>query len=195
MASNNFPQGRRKQDLEKQAAPLFATITCEPIMASAADHYATVKITMRRKGLALDENDLWIAATALAMGAALITRDNDVNRSKVFQYRTGRHNLSRSKKAQTDPFNRTSLRIRPVIKLSTTITTMPIPSIPVQCSGHFRLLATLVEAATFSAAATATRRENNSRLNDETSGCVCLALPARGARPAHQCTEGNSKGA
>jgi predicted nucleic acid-binding protein len=46
-------------------------------MASAADHYATVKITMRRKGLALDENDLWIAATALAMSAALITRDSD----------------------------------------------------------------------------------------------------------------------
>jgi tRNA(fMet)-specific endonuclease VapC len=69
--------GRRKQNLEKQAAPLFATITCEPIMASAADHYAAVKITMRRKGLALDENDLWIAATSLAMGAALITRDND----------------------------------------------------------------------------------------------------------------------
>jgi tRNA(fMet)-specific endonuclease VapC len=68
---------RRKQDLEKQATPLFATITCETISASAADHYARIKITRQRKGLTLDENDLWIAATALTMGATLVTRDSD----------------------------------------------------------------------------------------------------------------------
>jgi tRNA(fMet)-specific endonuclease VapC len=40
-------------------------------------HYANVKLGRQKKGLALDENDLWIAATALAIGAALVSRDTD----------------------------------------------------------------------------------------------------------------------
>jgi tRNA(fMet)-specific endonuclease VapC len=36
-----------------------------------------IKRTRQLKGLTLDENDLWIAATALALGATLISRDND----------------------------------------------------------------------------------------------------------------------
>ena len=35
------------------------------------------QLTRERKGLALDENDLWIAATALALGSVLISRDSD----------------------------------------------------------------------------------------------------------------------
>jgi predicted nucleic acid-binding protein len=35
-----------------------------------------VKVSQRRRGLPLDENDLWIAATALAMDAALVSRDS-----------------------------------------------------------------------------------------------------------------------
>ncbi len=45
--------------------------------ASAGDHYARIKLERQRKGLALDENDLWIAATALALGATLVSRDTD----------------------------------------------------------------------------------------------------------------------
>jgi predicted nucleic acid-binding protein len=36
-----------------------------------------VKIAQQRRGLPLDENDLWIAATALAMAATLVSRDSD----------------------------------------------------------------------------------------------------------------------
>ena len=61
-----LPQGRRREDLTKQAAPLFATIACEPVPESAGDTYAHIKRTREQQGLALDENDLWIAATALA---------------------------------------------------------------------------------------------------------------------------------
>jgi hypothetical protein len=43
----------------------------------ASDHYATMKFSRQQKGLSLDENDLWIAATAVAIGAILITRDSD----------------------------------------------------------------------------------------------------------------------
>jgi predicted nucleic acid-binding protein len=32
---------------------------------------------LERQGLSLDENDLWIAATASAVGATLVTRDRD----------------------------------------------------------------------------------------------------------------------
>ena len=72
-----LPPSKRWQDLENQAAPLFTIIPCEPIPETAGDHYASIKLTRQRKGLTLDENDLWIAATAVALGATLITRDSD----------------------------------------------------------------------------------------------------------------------
>ena len=39
--------------------------------------YSTVKISQQRRGLPLDENDLWIAATTLAIDATLVSRDSD----------------------------------------------------------------------------------------------------------------------
>jgi len=72
-----LPQSRRRQDLENQAAPLLAIIPCESIPEAAGDHYARIKLTRQQRGLILDENDLWIAATALALGAVLISRDSD----------------------------------------------------------------------------------------------------------------------
>jgi predicted nucleic acid-binding protein len=44
---------------------------------SAGDAYAHIKRTREQQGRALDENDLWIAATASALGATLVTRDSD----------------------------------------------------------------------------------------------------------------------
>ena len=70
-------QSKRRQDLENQAAPLFKIIPCESIPEIAGDCYASVKVTRQRKGLTLDENDLWIAATALTLTATLVTRDSD----------------------------------------------------------------------------------------------------------------------
>ena len=70
-------QSRRRQALEDQAAPLFSIIPCEPIPETAGDYYASIKLTRQSKGLTLDENDLWIAATAFALAATLITRDSD----------------------------------------------------------------------------------------------------------------------
>ncbi len=72
-----LPQGRRRQELEAKATKLFAILPCEPVPEAAGDHYAMVKLARQRKGLALDENDLWIAATALTLGAVLISRDSD----------------------------------------------------------------------------------------------------------------------
>lgn len=72
-----LPQSRRRQNLERQAAPLFAIIPCEPIPEGAGDHYARIKLTRQQKGLTLDENDLWLAATAMVLNSLLITRDSD----------------------------------------------------------------------------------------------------------------------
>ena len=69
--------GRRRTELEGKAGKLFAALPCEPIPPAAGDRYASVKISQQRRGLPLDENDLWIAATALAMEATLVSRDSD----------------------------------------------------------------------------------------------------------------------
>jgi predicted nucleic acid-binding protein len=72
-----LPHGRRKRELEGKTSKLFAAIPCEPIPETADDWYATIKLSRQQKGLALDENDLWIAATARALGAMLVTRDSN----------------------------------------------------------------------------------------------------------------------
>ena len=72
-----LPHGKRRRALEKKANALFSTLLCEPVPESAGDHYARVKIARQRAGATLDENDLWIAATALALEASMITRDSD----------------------------------------------------------------------------------------------------------------------
>lgn len=59
---------------------MLARIPCEPIPVSAAEVYARIKVQTRRAGASLDENDLWIAATALVLGAVLITSDTDFAR-------------------------------------------------------------------------------------------------------------------
>ena len=73
-------QSKRRAELAAKAAKLFASLPCEPIPPAAGDRYAEVKLTQRRLGLSLDENDLWIAATALALGATLVSRDGDFQR-------------------------------------------------------------------------------------------------------------------
>jgi len=74
---SRLPEGRRREKLAKQATPLFATIACQPVPESAGDAYANIKRTREQQGVSLDENDLWIAATASALGATLVTRDSD----------------------------------------------------------------------------------------------------------------------
>ncbi|MDE2094768.1 MAG: type II toxin-antitoxin system VapC family toxin [Burkholderiales bacterium] len=46
-----------------------------PVTAQTADSYALVYVGLSRKGQPIPTNDLWIAASALEHGAALLTRD------------------------------------------------------------------------------------------------------------------------
>jgi tRNA(fMet)-specific endonuclease VapC len=73
-------EGRRRAELEVKAHRLLAALPCEAIPQAAGDHYANVKLTQQQRGVPLDENDLWLAATALAIGATVVSRDTDFQR-------------------------------------------------------------------------------------------------------------------
>jgi|SRR5581483_11236834 len=75
-----LPRGKRRRTLEAEAALLFASIPCVAVPASSGDHYAKMKREAERKGTPVDENDLWIAATARSLNATLATADNDFRR-------------------------------------------------------------------------------------------------------------------
>jgi tRNA(fMet)-specific endonuclease VapC len=72
--------GARRENLKIKATRLFERMICEPIPVTASDHYARIKAACQTSGLALNENDLWIAATAAALEAVLVTRDRDFER-------------------------------------------------------------------------------------------------------------------
>lgn len=72
--------GKRRRALEHRAACLFAAILCDPVPEDVAKFYARLKRAAERAGTPLDENDLWIAATAQAAGSVLVTSDRDFNK-------------------------------------------------------------------------------------------------------------------
>jgi len=75
-----LPSGKKRAELEESTAEMFSIIQCESLPETVGDHYAALKIDLEQKGVALSENDIWIAATALAFGAVLVTRDRDFHR-------------------------------------------------------------------------------------------------------------------
>jgi len=75
-----LPLGKRRQDLEAEASNLFNQLDCVPVPEAVADRYAAIKSAAERQGTPLDENDLWIAATALSLNAVLVSTDSDFQR-------------------------------------------------------------------------------------------------------------------
>jgi predicted nucleic acid-binding protein len=53
----------------------FLAVRTDP--GRAGDFYAAVKVARQQRGLALDENDIWVGGTALALGAIQVSRDSD----------------------------------------------------------------------------------------------------------------------
>ena len=72
-----LPHGRRRMELEQAGRQFLSVFRCEPVPEQAGDFYAIIKLARQQRGLALDENDLWVAAAALALGATLVSRDTD----------------------------------------------------------------------------------------------------------------------
>jgi predicted nucleic acid-binding protein len=50
---------------------------CISVPESASYYYAAVRLKRQKQGLTMEGNDLWIAATVLALGAVLVTADHD----------------------------------------------------------------------------------------------------------------------
>ena len=78
-------EGRKRRALEEKAAKLFEAIPCDSVPSGAAGHYARITRVAERDGTPLDENDLWIAATALDSGATLAASDSDFRRVEGLQ--------------------------------------------------------------------------------------------------------------
>src|SRR4051794_34922624 len=72
-----FRKGRSGDDAEpnsKETRQSVPVLRCESIPSGAGDRYANVKVSQERRGVALDENDLWIAATWCSLQASAIER-------------------------------------------------------------------------------------------------------------------------
>jgi tRNA(fMet)-specific endonuclease VapC len=66
--------------LETEAVNVFRYVECVVVTEAAADQYAFIKAESQTRGTPLDENDLWIAATALSLNATLVSSDADFKR-------------------------------------------------------------------------------------------------------------------
>ena len=75
-----MPQGRRREETIRYAEDTLAMMDYAPVPPEAGDYYASIRVNVERRGLALADNDIWIAATALAHDAVLVTRDTDFHR-------------------------------------------------------------------------------------------------------------------
>ncbi len=74
---SRLPAGKKRDSLQARAEEILGSIICQPISVNAADHYSTIKRKMEARGKSMAENDLWIAAAAIDLGATLVTRDRD----------------------------------------------------------------------------------------------------------------------
>lgn len=77
---DRLPVGKKRTDLEARAQGILALLLIEPVTRPIADVYGRLKASAESQGLTPDDNDLWIAATALALGYLLVTRDQDFSK-------------------------------------------------------------------------------------------------------------------
>jgi tRNA(fMet)-specific endonuclease VapC len=72
-----FAAGTRERKNRAELARFLDSPRVEilPVSAETADSYALIYAGLRRRGQPIPTNDLWIAASALEHGAAVLTRD------------------------------------------------------------------------------------------------------------------------
>jgi tRNA(fMet)-specific endonuclease VapC len=75
-----LPIGKKRQKLQLKLDEVLAKLRCELVPAVAAREYARIKNLCKVSGVSLDDNDLWIAATAVSLGARLVSCDRDFAR-------------------------------------------------------------------------------------------------------------------
>ena len=64
---------------DRRLATLAAALALDPIPVDyrVATAWARLRIDLRDRGLRMPVNDSWIAATAIALGVAVVTQDDD----------------------------------------------------------------------------------------------------------------------
>jgi tRNA(fMet)-specific endonuclease VapC len=72
--------GKKHDALEANAKAVFRACSFVPLIGKHADTYGKLKDQQLRLGVALDENDLWIASIAMVEDATVVTRDKDFSR-------------------------------------------------------------------------------------------------------------------
>jgi tRNA(fMet)-specific endonuclease VapC len=72
---SRLPAGKKRNDLELRAQSILAAFRTEAVTEQIAEVYGHLKASLESQGLSLDDNDLWIAATALTYGNLVVTRD------------------------------------------------------------------------------------------------------------------------
>lgn len=72
-----FAAGSREAKNRAQLGQFLASPRVElvPVTAATADSFALIYATLGRKGQPIPSNDMWIAASAMEHGAALLTYD------------------------------------------------------------------------------------------------------------------------
>ena len=70
-------RGRRRRELLIRTRVLLSGIYCAPVTSETANYYSKIKTDLERRGFLKDDNDIWIAAVAMELGAVLVTRDSD----------------------------------------------------------------------------------------------------------------------
>jgi predicted nucleic acid-binding protein len=70
-----LPRGRKRRRLEEWFEAVVATVDCLPWDAAVARRWAALVVDLREKGQALPMLDGMIAATALAHGLTVVTRN------------------------------------------------------------------------------------------------------------------------
>ena len=75
-----MPLGKKRRDLEARAIGVLGLLPIEPVTKPVADAYGSLKASLESKGINPEDNDLWMAATALTLGYVVVTRDQIFSR-------------------------------------------------------------------------------------------------------------------
>ena len=64
---------------DRRLSTLAAALSLQPVPVDemVASAWAKLRIVLRDEGLSMPVNDSWIAATAMALGVAVVTQDDD----------------------------------------------------------------------------------------------------------------------
>jgi predicted nucleic acid-binding protein len=77
---SRLPPGKKRNDLESRAQSILTAFLIEPVTVPIADAYGHLRASLESQGINLDDNDLWIATTALNLSYLLVSRDQIFSR-------------------------------------------------------------------------------------------------------------------